>query len=60
MSLWTAVADEQGHYAAYGKDRDGTTTRMRADDGIHFTQAGYEVIAEKIIGLLSTSAANAR
>jgi hypothetical protein len=60
LSLWTAVTDEQGRYAAYGKDRDGTTTRMRADDGIHFTQAGYEVIAEKIVGLLSTSAANAR
>jgi hypothetical protein len=56
--LWGAVADEEGHYTAYGKDRDGVTTRMRADDGIHFTAAGYEVIAEKIIGLLSTSAAN--
>jgi hypothetical protein len=60
ISLWTAIADEQGRYAAFGKDRDGTTTRMRADDGIHFTAAGYEVIAEKIVGLLSTSAANAR
>ena len=60
VSLWTTVADEQGRYAAYGKDRDGVTTRMRADDGIHFTAAGYEVIAEKIIGLLSTAAANAK
>jgi hypothetical protein len=56
VSLWTVVADEQGHYAAYGKDRGGVTTRMRADDGIHFTAAGYEMIAEKIVGLLSTSA----
>ncbi len=60
VPLWTAVADDQGHYAAYGKDRDGRTTRMRADDGIHFTAAGYELIAEKIVGLLTTSAANAR
>jgi uncharacterized protein len=60
ISLWTAVADDQGRYAAYGKDREGTTTRMRADDGIHFTAAGYELIAEKIVGLLSTSAANGR
>jgi hypothetical protein len=59
VPLWTVVADEQGHYAAYGKDRDGVTTRMRADDGIHFTAAGYEMIAEKIIGLLSTSASAA-
>ena len=60
VPLWTAVADEQGHYAAYGKDRAGTTQRLRGDDGIHFTAAGYELIAEKLIELLSTAAANAR
>ena len=56
VSLWTAVADGQGHYTAYGKDRDGETERLRGDDGIHFTAAGYELIAEKIVGLLSTAA----
>ena len=60
VSLWNAVADGDGRYAAYGKDRGGVTQRMRADDGIHFTAAGYEVIAEKIIGMLATSAANLR
>jgi hypothetical protein len=60
LPLWTVIADDQGRFTAYGKDRDGTTERLRADDGIHFTAAGYELIADKIIGLLSTSAANAR
>jgi uncharacterized protein len=60
VPLWTAIADEQGRYAAYGKDRAGTTQRLRGDDGIHFTAAGYELIAEKLIGLLSAAAANAR
>jgi uncharacterized protein len=60
VSLWSAVADDSGHYAAYGKDRDGVTQRLRADDGIHFTSAGYELIAEKIVALLSSSAANTR
>jgi hypothetical protein len=60
LPLWTAVADEQGRYAAFGKDRDGTTQRLRADDGIHFTAAGYELIAEKIVSLMSAAAANAR
>jgi hypothetical protein len=60
VSLWTAVADDQGRYIAYGKDRNGTTERLRGDDGIHFTSAGYELIAEKIIGLLTASAANRR
>jgi hypothetical protein len=54
------IADEEGRYAAYGKDRDGTTQRMRADDGIHMTAAGYELVAEKIVGLFSAAAANAR
>ncbi len=62
VPTWTMIADEQGRFAAYGKDRDGTTERLRTDDGIHFTAAGYELIADKIAGLLSTSAtaANAR
>ena len=60
LPLWTAVADGEGRYAAYGKNRDGTTQRLRTDDGIHFTAAGYELIAEKIVGLMSTAAANAR
>jgi uncharacterized protein len=60
VPLWTAIADEQGRYAAYGKDRSGATQRLRGDDGIHFTAAGYELIAEKLIELLSTAAANVR
>lgn len=49
LPLWTAVADDQGRYMAYGKDRDGVTQRLRNDDGIHFTSAGYALIADKII-----------
>ena len=60
VPLWSAVADDEGRFAAYGKNRDGITTRLRTDDGIHFTAAGYELIAEKIVGLFSAAAANAR
>jgi len=52
LPLWNAVADGEGHYAAFGKDRDGVTQRMRADDGIHFTAPGYELIAEKILEMI--------
>jgi uncharacterized protein len=51
VPLWSTFADDQGRYAAFGKDRDGVTQRMRADDGIHFTAPGYELIAEKLIEL---------
>jgi hypothetical protein len=60
VPLWTVIADEEGRYAAYGKDRGGTTQRLRTDDGIHFTAAGYQLIAEKIVGLFSAAAANGR
>jgi hypothetical protein len=58
VPLWTAIADQEGHYAAFGKDRDGVTQRMRADDGIHFTAPGYELIAEKILELLPAPPTN--
>ncbi|HEV8680759.1 MAG TPA: DUF459 domain-containing protein [Stellaceae bacterium] len=60
VPLWTAIADEEGRYTAYGKNRGGITQRLRTDDGIHFTAAGYELIAERIVGLFSAAAANAR
>ena len=55
MPLWTVVADENGQYTAYGKDRVGVTQRLRGVDGIHFTAAGYELIAEKIVGHLAAA-----
>jgi hypothetical protein len=59
MPLWTIIADDAGGYTAYGKDRTGVTQRLRGTDGIHFTAAGYELIAEKIVGRLAAAAAAA-
>jgi uncharacterized protein len=58
LPLWEATADEAGKYVAYGKDHSGVTRRLRADDGIHFTSAGYELIAYKIIDLFPLTAAD--
>ena len=52
LPLWSTVVDDKGQYTAFGKDRDGVTQRLRADDGIHFTAPGYELIADKIVGAL--------
>src|SRR5579884_230552 len=59
VPLWHAVADSDGRYTAYGKDLGGVTRRLRADDGIHFTPAGYELVADKIAGLFPATAADA-
>jgi hypothetical protein len=48
LPLWTVIADDDGNYTAYGKALDGETKRLRLDDGIHFTPAGYDIIAVKV------------
>jgi uncharacterized protein len=48
LPLWTVIADDDGNYTAYGKALDGETKRLRLDDGIHFTPAGYDIIAAKV------------
>jgi hypothetical protein len=52
LPLWAIITDKQGQFTAYGPDRNGVTERMRNDDGIHFTAAGYELIAERVISVL--------
>lgn len=51
--LWSIIVNAKGQYTAYGPDRNGVTERLRGDDGIHFTSAGYEVIAEKLVTVLN-------
>lgn len=42
--LWNVFADK-GDYSPYGNGVDGVVTRLRADDGVHLTPAGYDVAA---------------
>ena len=60
LPLWTVIADNQGQFVAYGPDRSGVKERLRNDDGIHFTAAGYELIAERVISVLPSLQANGR
>jgi uncharacterized protein len=60
LPLWTVIATDQGQFTAYGPDRKGVNGRLRNDDGIHFTAAGYELIAERVISLLPSLQANGR
>ena len=48
VDISTAAVDESGGYAPYGRSLDGTITRLRLDDGIHFTAAGYDILASKV------------
>jgi hypothetical protein len=60
LPLWTVIADDKGQFTAYGEDRSGIKERLRNDDGIHFTAAGYELIAERVISLLPSLQADGR
>ncbi|HEV2301279.1 MAG TPA: DUF459 domain-containing protein, partial [Stellaceae bacterium] len=59
IPLWNVVVDDGGKYAAYGKDLEGTTERLRTDDGIHFTAAGYRLVAARIMSAVFSKTAAA-
>jgi hypothetical protein len=54
VSLWDVGVDPDGSYDAFGKALDGQTKRLRADDGVHFTPSGYDLIAAKLDPILKT------
>lgn len=58
ISTWDVGADDKGGYTAYGKAADGQTKRLRTDDGVHFTAAGYDLIAARLLPLLKAEAAD--
>jgi hypothetical protein len=59
LKLWDVIADPSGSYTAYGKALDGETRRLRLDDGIHFTPAGYDIIVAKVAPEIDTLLAKA-
>jgi hypothetical protein len=40
IDTWDGFADDGGRFSAYGPDMSGQATRLRADDGVHFTMRG--------------------
>ena len=41
-----------GGFAPYGRGVDGLTTRLRTDDGVHLTPAGYDVVTAALSPML--------
>jgi hypothetical protein len=50
VPTWTVFAGADGAYNAFGKGVDGETERLRADDGVHLTRGGYDVMAKYLQG----------
>ena len=55
LDIWTLVADAAGNYEPYGRALDGATERLRLDDGIHFTPAGYDIVAARVAQFITAS-----
>ena len=47
IPMWPLAGDENT-YEAYSTDATGRRRLLRAEDGIHFTSLGYDLLAEKL------------
>ncbi|MDR2837700.1 MAG: DUF459 domain-containing protein [Azonexus sp.] len=57
VSLQNITGEDSDAYSATGKALDGKTHRLRADDGIHFTPVGYDLVAARVEPVLKSIAA---
>lgn len=58
VAPWRMTNDD-GSFASYGPDLGGATVQIRAPDGLHFTQAGYDVLGKYLEPALSGALAAA-
>ena len=49
IPTWELTSAEDGSYTPHLADHDGRSRLMRANDGIHFTSRGYELLARRIL-----------
>ena len=49
VPLWEVAADDDGRYSDHLRDLSGRTRLMRANDGIHFTPRGYDLLAHHVL-----------
>lgn len=48
IDVWDGFVDEGGRFMQQGPDFEGQTRRLRAADGVHFTQAGARKLAHYV------------
>ena len=46
---WRPSGSNDDNFAAYGSDANGSKIQLRTPDGIHFTAAGYDLIAAYLL-----------
>ncbi len=49
VPTWTLSTDDDGRFSTYLPDDRGRSRQMRANDGVHFTMAGYEMLTAHLL-----------
>jgi uncharacterized protein len=52
VSTFALTGDADGAYSAYLADEEGRNRLMRANDGVHFTGRGYELLAKALLAVM--------
>lgn len=59
VPTWELTANDEGQYAAYAVlDDSGKKRLMRANDGVHFTDRGYSLLAQQVLKVLNNKKEN--
>lgn len=56
VDSWQAVSGENAEYMDFRPNPDGSVTQIRSGDGIHFTRAGGDLIADAIMNVINSAA----
>ena len=52
VPVWNLTVDENGEFTSYLGDENGRSRLMRANDGIHFTNRGNELVAQHLLAVI--------
>jgi hypothetical protein len=53
LDTWNLLADEQGNYSTFLPNEKGVKIKVRANDKVHFTVAGGDILAQSFLGQLA-------
>lgn len=49
IPTWQITVDDHGGFSSYLRDDEGRSRLMRANDGVHFTPRGYDMLADFVL-----------
>lgn len=53
LDTWTLLADDQGNYSTFLPNEKGVKIKVRANDKVHFTVAGGDILAQAFLAALA-------